>query len=272
MALVSGRDDERMTLRDGVGLAFERHGSGPLMVWGHGLTSSRANEDGRGLWHLAVDVPAAGFELVRWDARGHGRSGGTTEPATYGWASLAADAAELLTALGAGPAVVGGASMGAATALHLAVQRPELVRALVLVIPPTAWGTRPAQRTLYEQSAGFVRARGREAWVAATQALPPIPILAGHPELWGTGPDIEEVLLPWVLEGAAGSDLPPMEVLTTVRVPALVLAWDTDPGHPVSTAEALGAALPDATVHVATTVGEIRAFGARIRSFLVGLP
>ncbi len=260
--------DERVVLRDGVELAVWRHGDGPPVLWGHGLTSSRANEDARRLWDLTTAVPEAGFELVRWDARGHGRSGGTADAPTYAWSSLAADAEELLHHLGSKPAVIGGASMGAATALHLAVRRPDLVRALVLVIPPTAWATRAAQRAIYEQSASFVRAKGKAAWVEASRQLPPLPILADHPELWGLEPDIAEALLPSVLEGAAGSDLPTAEALRAVGVPVLVLAWDGDPGHPVSTADALAAVLPDVEVHVATTLEEVRGWGGRVATFL----
>jgi len=47
-----------------------------------------------------------------------------------------------------------------------------------------------------------------------------------------------------------------------------VLAWDTDPGHPVSTAERLVELLPDAELHVATNVDEIRAWPQMTADFL----
>jgi hypothetical protein len=38
----------------------------------------------------------------------------------------------------------------------------------------------------------------------------------------------------------------------------LVLAWDTDPLHPISTAERLAELIPDSTLHVAHTIDAIR--------------
>ena len=61
-------------------LAYEEIGDGAPVVFAHGLTSSRANEDA---WKLTDWAPlvAAGRRLVRYDARGHGRSGASVEPA-----------------------------------------------------------------------------------------------------------------------------------------------------------------------------------------------
>lgn len=252
-------------------LAVERRGVGPLVLWGHGLMQSRANENTRRLWTIADDVAAAGFEFVRYDARGHGESSGTADPSVYRWHALAEDALALHHALGGGPAVWAGASMGAATMLHAAVREPRSARALVLVIPPTAWETRAGQREIYENSASFVRAKGKDRYVEAVQRLPMIPILADHAEYRLLPPDISERLLPFVLEGAASSDLPPIDALRALDVPTLILAWDTDPGHPVSTASALHETLPCSTIHVAQTVPEIRSWGTVVVEFLRSL-
>ena len=73
------------------------------------------------------------------------------------------------------------------------------------------------------------------------------------------------------LRGAARSDLPPAEALRTVDVPALVLAWRSDSGHPISTAEHLAQLLPRADLRVAESLDEIRAWSPSIRDFLEGL-
>lgn len=261
----------RMRIRD-VELAVEQTGAGPLMLWGHGLTSSRANENARRLWDLSEAVPAAGFELVRYDARGHGQSGGAHVPSTYGWSSLADDAIALLEALEpTGPAVLGGASMGAATMLHAAVRRPAAVRALVLVIPPTAWETRLGQRAIYEGAAGFVRAKGKQAYLDAIADLPPLPIFAEHPEFWTRDVDISEALLADVLEGAAASDLPSLDEISALTMPTLILPWADDPGHPVSTAEALHRVMPNSTLEIAGTVDKVKQWGTRVAEFLRSL-
>src|SRR5690242_6825837 len=82
--------------------------------------------------------PGNGVRVVRYDARGHGRSAATGDDADYQWSALAQDMLGVLDALGAETAVLGGASMGTATALHAAVSSPQRVEGLVLVIPPTA--------------------------------------------------------------------------------------------------------------------------------------
>ncbi len=99
-------------------LYAEVEGRGPRLVLVHGFTQTR-----RSWGPLAADL-AADHEVIRVDAPGHGRS-----------AALAADmtgGAELLGETG-GRATYVGYSMGARLCLHLALARPDLVTALVLV-------------------------------------------------------------------------------------------------------------------------------------------
>lgn len=235
-------------------------------VWGHGLTSSMRREDERRLF--SWDVPD-GWDLVRYDAAGHGTSAvADPDPPRYGWERLADD----MLALAPPSFVAGGASMGCATALHAAVRAPDRIEAMVLVIPPTAWETRAAQRELYERSADIAEAHG-VAKVRELRAALPIPaIFEPRPDLAAYDPDIPEALLPTVLRGAAASNLPDREVLATLARPAIVLAWDTDPGHPVSTAEVLHEVLPTSTLHVARTLDDVATWPGRVRDFLASLP
>ena len=75
-------------------------------------------------------------------------------------------------------------------------------------------------------------------------------------------------MLPTILRGAAASDLPPAEAIAALDVPALILAWDTDAGHPVSTAERLAALLPRAELHVAREPEEVSTWPARVAAFV----
>jgi len=254
----------------GARLALQSEGSGPHFLWAHGLSSSRAQEDESGLFDWSS--LAGALRLVRYDARGHGHSEATTDPDDYRWDALAGDMLAVADALGVASFVAGGASMGAATALHAAVAEPARVEALVVVIPPTAWETRAAQGDLYRAGADLVERHGRQALLDASAQAPAPAIFAGHPELTRFDPDIEESAMPTVLRGAARSDLPPPEALRTLTQPALVLAWETDPAHPVSTAEALGNLLPGAEVQVAGTFEEVQAWPQAVRAFVTGLP
>jgi len=246
-------------------LAYSLVGHGRPFVWAHGLTSSRANEEQRGLFDW-TPVTAGGRQVVRYDARGHGTTGGPPDPAAYRWPRLAEDLLALMDHLGVERAPAGGASMGCATVLHAAVRAPARFERLILAIPPTAWASRAGQAEVYERSATVVEAQGKAAWLELANAAPKAAIFEADPTPFDA--DIPEELLPFVLRGAAASDLPAPEALAGIAVPALVLAWATDAGHPVSTAERLAELLPDAELHVAETVPEIRTWPERVAAFL----
>ncbi|HEY5855642.1 MAG TPA: alpha/beta fold hydrolase [Aldersonia sp.] len=113
---------------------------GPLVLAVHGLTGH-----GRRWAALARDH-LADVRIVAPDLRGHGRS-----PATppWGFEAHVADLTAVLERVGA--AVVVGHSFGGAVALHLASERPDLVRSLVLLDP--AIGLDPARLlTVAEQT------------------------------------------------------------------------------------------------------------------------
>jgi 3-oxoadipate enol-lactonase len=83
------------------------------------------------LWDGVLAQLPAGLQVIRSDKRGHGLSDAPAPP--YAMADLAADLAGVLDALETGPAVVAGISVGGMIALQLALDRPDLVRGLVLL-------------------------------------------------------------------------------------------------------------------------------------------
>lgn len=247
-------------------LAHTVLGHGPAFVWGHGLTSSRATEDRLPLLRWAT-ITGAGHQVVRYDAAGHGETGGPPEPAAYRWPRLAADLLALLDQLGLDRVDAGGASMGCASTLHAAVRAPEWFGRLVLVVPPTAWETRAAQAEQYEASATFVERHGKAAWLEAAAEGPRPAIFADLPPAPMTA-DIPEAILPSVLRGAAASDLPPPDAIATLQHPALILAWAGDPGHPESTAHHLAELLPHSEIRVARQLQDLFTWSAAIADFL----
>lgn len=70
-------------------------------------------------------------------------------------------------------------------------------------------------------------------------------------------PDVADALLPSLLRGAALSDLPTPGDIARIDVPTTILAWIDDPGHPLSTAQALVALLPQAALSVAHSPAEL---------------
>ena len=103
----------------------------------HGLTAHR------GLVLMGSRrLQREGWTVIAFDARGHGKSGPAPPGSDYGYGRLIEDAGAILERFASGPAVLIGASMGAHTAAGLAMEHPELCRAMVLLTP--AWRGTPS--------------------------------------------------------------------------------------------------------------------------------
>lgn len=74
----------------------------------------------------------AGYRVIAFDHRGHGRSTKSYDPADYTPTAMAGDAAALLDHLDIGKAHVFGYSMGARISAFLALAHPEKVATLIL--------------------------------------------------------------------------------------------------------------------------------------------
>lgn len=108
-----------------VSYAYLEEGAGPLVLFGHGLLS------GREMFRAQIDALSGGYRCVSIDWPGHGDSGHRPE----GWTlyDLAEDAAAIVDELGAGPAILVGLSQGSMIFTRLALVRPDMVEALVLL-------------------------------------------------------------------------------------------------------------------------------------------
>lgn len=249
----------------GVDIVVTDTGAGPVFLWGHGFAGSVQDEANR---MLDWDRLAASYRIVRWDARGHGLSAGSLEPDDYRWANLGRDLVALAEALGVERYAVGGVSMGAATALHAATQAPSRVAGLVLALPPTAYETRVVQAEQYLTGGALAEKQGAGAYVEWVNAQPVPEILSQFADASRFFPSVPDHLLPAVLRGAGASDLPSPERVRSIAAPALILAWDTDPGHPLSTAERLSELLPNAELEVARRLQDVMSWTDRVGAFL----
>jgi pimeloyl-ACP methyl ester carboxylesterase len=111
---------------NGVSLQYEEHGSGEAILGVHGGGSSAA------LWVDAARELAMHGRAIVYDRRGSSRSE-RPEPYATNVHEQADDAAALIDALAASPAVVIGRSYGGAIAIDLALRYPDRARALVLL-------------------------------------------------------------------------------------------------------------------------------------------
>ncbi len=245
----------------------------PALLWCHGLYHDHAYDEAKGLYPpLALTEHTT---LVRLDAPGHGRSRpAPADPNRYSWPALAQDMLAAASAWNHHSFIAGGASMGAASALHAAVAAPERILGLVLAIPPTAWGGRPVQAARYRQLASILNTRGPEAFkrVMAQAPLAPAFLADWDRDLTALRRDHLERFdahgFAAVLEGAARSDLPGPMAIASLRQPCLLLAWVGDSTHPTETAEALHQTLPNSQLHLAKTIDDVRDWSALIGRFV----
>lgn len=110
------------TTADGTTIAYQAEGSGPPMVFVHGIT------DQRGDWDDQMARFAADHRVVALDLRGHGESG---DAADYSALSMAFDLAAVVEAEGLDAPVLVGHSLGGAVVAVHAAGAP--VRAVVVV-------------------------------------------------------------------------------------------------------------------------------------------
>ena len=112
-------------LINGIEIHVEEAGSGPPVVFSHGLLWS-------GRMFQAQSAALEGkYRCIRYDHRGQGRS--SSAPGPYDMDQLADDAAVLIEQLNAGPCHFVGLSMGGFVGLRLALGRPDLLRWLTLI-------------------------------------------------------------------------------------------------------------------------------------------
>jgi 3-oxoadipate enol-lactonase len=143
---------------DGGRLFYESTGEGATVVLIHpGLWDSRT-------WDPQIaPLTAAGYRVVRYDARGYGRSSRLTGE-SY---SHVRDLLTVLDALGIDQAALVGCSLGGAIEIDFALEHPERVWALVLAAPGLG---------------GFEALEEEEDWWAARQGPIDAAIEAGDLE------------------------------------------------------------------------------------------
>jgi pimeloyl-ACP methyl ester carboxylesterase len=228
-------------------LRGETEGDGPAVVLMHGLTATR-----RYVVHGSHALARAGYWTVAYDARGHGESDPAPDPGAYEYSDLADDLRAVLDGLEIERGAIAGVSMGAHTAVRLALEDPERVTALVLITPA------------YDGS-------GDERWQGLAEALEDGGI-DGFLSVWDAG-DLDERWSTAAIKSArqrlerhrhldAVADAlrvvpssPPFDglgELARIEVPTLVVGSrdEADPVHPLAVAEAYAERLPSARLLV----------------------
>jgi pimeloyl-ACP methyl ester carboxylesterase len=118
------RETGFVTMNDGARIYYERTGTGPAMLFLHGLAGNHA------AWFQQVPYFARSHRVITIAQRGFAPS--TANRDEYDNGRLVADAIAVLETLGERNVAIVGQSMGGWTALGVALERPDLVHAVVL--------------------------------------------------------------------------------------------------------------------------------------------
>jgi pimeloyl-ACP methyl ester carboxylesterase len=213
----------------GTGVAWRAVGDGSpvLLIAGTGYPGAT--------WPPEIVEPlAARHTVVTFDHRGTGAT--PSSPDRYSTRGFAADAAAVIDAVGRGPAHVVGHSMGGRVAQWLALDRPAVVRTLVLAAtgPGEFRADRPVTRGIPLHTARDLAELGYERYMAdhiARTFFTPEFVLA-HPErvewlvraFWEHRPSLEEYLRHVV----ARQEHQTADRVGDLAVPTLVVVGDRD--------------------------------------------
>jgi pimeloyl-ACP methyl ester carboxylesterase len=200
------------------------------------------------------------FRLIRYDARGHGRSGYTTNAADYTWDVLAEDLHGLLQHLAIRRASVWGSSLGAGTALVFALHHSEMVERLILQPPPPLGQQASAPSAqLFGGLALLIEGLGLEKAVDVALSLRPWAALKeANPQLlqwirnWLLSQNAEAIV-PAIRGIVLGPELPHQR-FCEIKAPALIVAHPDDDIHPRASAEALHQAIRGSRLVVAPSL------------------
>jgi 3-oxoadipate enol-lactonase / 4-carboxymuconolactone decarboxylase len=213
---------------------------GPVVVLAGSLGSDLR------MWDPQVEpLVAAGFRVVRYDHRGHGRS--PAPPGPYTLTELGEDLVALLDRLALPRVSLVGLSLGGMTGMWLAQHHPERLDRLVLCCTSAELG--PAE--MWIERARAARADGLDGLADAAVGR------------WLTAPGKNPALAARLREMFTGNDpegyascctaiqtMSIVDGLADIKTPTLVIAGAQDQATPPDHARRIAATIPDARLEI----------------------
>ena len=212
-----------VTVGDGAKIHYEIEGreDGPPLVFSNSLGTNLHMWDGQ-----VAEATGRGFRVIRYDTRGHGKSGAPKGP--YTLARLADDVIDLLYALKIETTAFCGISMGGMTGMHIAKKYPRRLSRLALcntaahMAPREMWDQRIAAVT--KDGMAAVADGVIERWFTAG-------FRSAHPD---QATRVREMLLSTNPAGYTGCcaairDMDERDFLGTIEASALVVVGAHDP-------------------------------------------
>ncbi|MCX8086362.1 MAG: alpha/beta fold hydrolase [Rhodocyclaceae bacterium] len=228
---------------NGIDIHYELSGSGPVVTLVHSLATDLS------LWDELAGELARHFTVLRFDARGHGKTSAPAGP--YAWPMLLADLVGLLDALAIERTHFVGLSMGGMLGQYFALTQSARLERLVLV--STASRTPPEAQPLWDERIRIARAQGMAAHVEATLGRWfTAPYRAAHPEVMAR---IGALIAATPVEGYAGwgeaiKTLDLTDRLAAITAPTLVVCGADDPGTPPAVNQTIAEAIAGARLEI----------------------
>lgn len=245
-------------------LVYDEYGGGDrVVVLLHGLLMRRSMHI-----PLATELARRGYRVISLDLLGHGDSDRPADKRLYSMELYGRQVVGMLDELGIDSAVIGGTSLGANTALEVAVQAPGRVRGLILDMP------------VLEDSQTFWAMIVGPTIALFTLGQPVLRALGFAARRVPRGNFLRDILLDWlrpdpgpsrhVLLGLVyGRKAPTAADRRLISAPALVIAHRRDYSHAISDAYDLVTELPNARLVRAKSIVELRARPERLTEEIV---
>lgn len=229
---------------NGIDIHYRTDGTdGPWVVLAHALGVDLQ------LWDSIAQRLASRHRVLRYDARGHGK---TSAPhGAYTLFQLADDVAGLLDALSIEQAHFVGLSMSGMVGQVLGVRHPH--RLLSLTLCDTVSYTPVSAHAMWDERIGQVEAHGMSGIVEPTiQRWLTTPFREAHPDVVER---IRSLLRATPPHGYVGTclaikALDTRSSLTRIACPTLVITGEQDTGAPVEAAREIASHIPDARLKV----------------------
>jgi pimeloyl-ACP methyl ester carboxylesterase len=244
--------------QDGASVAYYDEGQGPAVVMTNGFANSTF------YWEPLRAQLRSEYRVVRWDLRGHGRSGPARDLETMTVEGCVDDLKRVLDAAGVEEAVLMGFSFGCQIILEAWGHFPERIRALVPALGPFE----SPFRTLLHPAVGplIYGAYGRLGPGVLGSALKlgsrvaRQPLVHGMSQLAGIigTPTSARVMAPfydhmaqihaetWHALGHSAQRHSARRLLPSIEVPTLVIAGGADRFSPADVGETMAASIPNA--------------------------
>ena len=272
---------------EGQRIAYTEYGGGPAAVTpsgGRGRTARSAPADGRPLilvhglllsqeMHrpLAEDLAARGNRVITVDLLGHGESDRPRDMWRYSIRFFGDQLVALMDDLEIEEAVVMGTSLGANTALNVALTAPERLRGMVIEMPvldnALMWSALVFTPLLAALTFGETAMKlvGRATRAVPRRLLPHYGNVMLDLVRQEPGPSAA------VLQGLFfGRIAPHRNDRRTFQTPTLVLGHHRDPVHPFSDAGMLAEELPNSRLLEASSIMELRTQPERLTNEIAG--